>query len=107
MSSTLPPKPLTDGENIAKYKAAAQVANESLAKVFAAVSPGVTVLELCQIGDKAIEEGLITQYRKAKLPRGVAFPTTVSINNVVCHVSPLPSDPEAERKIANGDVVKV
>lgn len=38
-------------------------------------------------------------------PAGSAFPTSISVNNVVSHVSPLPSDPEIELK--DGDVVKV
>lgn len=36
---------------------------------------------------------------------GSAFPTTISVNNVVAHFTPLPSDPEVELK--DGDVVKV
>ena len=36
---------------------------------------------------------------------GLAFPTTISVNNVVAHFTPLPSDPEVELK--DGDVVKV
>ena len=36
---------------------------------------------------------------------GLAFPTSISVNNTVSHFSPLPSDPEVELK--QGDVVKV
>lgn len=36
---------------------------------------------------------------------GSAFPTSISVNNVVSHFSPLPSDPEVSLK--EGDVVKV
>jgi methionine aminopeptidase len=36
---------------------------------------------------------------------GIAFPTSIAVNNVVSHVSPLPSDPEIVLK--DGDVVKV
>ena len=36
---------------------------------------------------------------------GLAFPTAISVNNVVSHFSPLPSDTEIELK--DGDVVKV
>lgn len=38
---------------------------------------------------------------------GIAFPTTVSINNCVAHFSPLPSDPEAKTALKEGDVVKM
>lgn len=36
---------------------------------------------------------------------GIAFPTCISINNVVSHFNPLPSDPDVELK--DGDVVKI
>lgn len=39
------------------------------------------------------------------LTEGSAFPTSISVNNVVSHVSPLPSDPEITLK--DGDVVKI
>lgn len=40
-----------------------------------------------------------------KLTSGSAFATCISVNNIVSHVSPLPSDPEIVLK--DGDVVKV
>lgn len=36
---------------------------------------------------------------------GIAFPTCVSVNNCVCHFSPLKSDPIVT--LANGNLVKV
>lgn len=36
---------------------------------------------------------------------GIAFPTCVSVNNCICHFSPLKSDPDKE--LADGDVVKM
>jgi methionine aminopeptidase len=36
---------------------------------------------------------------------GIAFPTCVSVNNCICHFSPLKSDPDVT--IKNGDVVKM
>ena len=44
-------------------------------------------------------------YGEWELSPGIAFPTSISVNNVVSHVSPLPSDPEVVLK--DGDVVKV
>jgi methionine aminopeptidase len=43
--------------------------------------------------------------RAHPLTPGLAFPTTVSVNNVVAHFTPLPSDPEVVLK--DGDVVKI
>lgn len=41
---------------------------------------------------------------KKKIEKGVAFPTCISINNTVCHMSPLGSD---EALMEEGDVVKM
>lgn len=38
---------------------------------------------------------------------GVAFPTTITPNNLVCHLNPLPTDAEANTVIAEGDVLKM
>jgi methionine aminopeptidase len=40
-------------------------------------------------------------------PLGIAFPTTISPNNFVCHLAPLESDPEAKINLKNGDFVKM
>jgi methionine aminopeptidase len=39
------------------------------------------------------------------MKKGIAFPTCVSVNNCVCHFSPLASDTDVELK--DGDVVKM
>ena len=41
---------------------------------------------------------------KKKIERGVAFATCISVNNVVCHYSPLASD---ETVLEEGDLVKM
>ncbi|KAH7435867.1 hypothetical protein KP509_06G082300 [Ceratopteris richardii] len=41
---------------------------------------------------------------KKKIEKGVAFPTCVSVNSVVCHYSPLASD---ETTISEGDMLKI
>lgn len=41
---------------------------------------------------------------KKKIERGVAFPTCMSVNNIVCHFSPLASD---EVVLEEGDVIKM
>jgi methionine aminopeptidase len=38
---------------------------------------------------------------------GIAFPTSISPNNAVAHLSPLASEPEAEITLKAGDVVKI
>lgn len=39
------------------------------------------------------------------MKKGIAFPTCISINNCICHFSPLRS--EADIKLADGDLVKI
>ncbi|GER55788.1 unnamed protein product [Striga asiatica] len=41
---------------------------------------------------------------KKKIERGIAFPTCISVNNTVCHFSPLASD---ESVLEDGDIVKI
>lgn len=82
----------------------------ALAAVKAAAVAGSSVLELCKIGDTKIETAAAGVYRKAgkdglKIEKGIAFPTCVSVNHVVCHASPLESDPKVT--LAAGDVVKM
>lgn len=70
---------------------------------------GAKVLELCEEGDKLIEAGTAAVYNKGtkgvKIPKGtfagylycvshctagLAFPTSISVNNCVGHFTPLP-----------------
>lgn len=49
--------------------------------------------ELCDYGDKRILELTGNQFKKDdKIHKGIAMPTCISIDNVVCHFSPLKSD---------------
>ena len=41
---------------------------------------------------------------KKKIEKGIAFPTCLSVNNTVCHFSPLASD---EAVLEEGDVLKM
>ncbi|KAJ2161353.1 hypothetical protein GGF46_001531 [Coemansia sp. RSA 552] len=99
---------LANSDVVSKYKAAAEVTNSALGKVFAACKEGAKVLDLCKLGDAAIEVGVEAQFRKnKKLSKGVAYPTSVSVNAIVCHFAPGDSDPLGEQQLAQGDVVRV
>jgi len=41
------------------------------------------------------------------LTLGIAFPTSISPNNTVAHLSPLPTDPESTVSLSAGDIVKI
>lgn len=48
----------------------------------------------------------IQVFKKEKeIKKGIAFPTSVSVNNCICHFSPTKNDPDHELK--EGDVVKI
>ena len=50
------------------------------------------------------QTGNVYKNVKRKIERGVAFPTCLSVNNVVCHFSPLASD---EAVLEEGDMLKM
>lgn len=91
---------------VTKYKMAGDMANRVLKKIIDAATAETTARTLCQMGDKLIEEETSKVYKKEKeLKKGIAFPTCISVNNCVCHFSPLLS--EADVTLNDGDLVKI
>ncbi|OMH86278.1 Proliferation-associated protein 2G4 [Zancudomyces culisetae] len=43
----------------------------------------------------------------ARVANGISYPTSIAVNNIVCHFSPLESEAELLKPLAGGDVVKV
>lgn len=75
-----------------KYKAAALITNAALLKVIALCVPGADIYTVCQEGDKFIDEELkkvFNNKKSKKLERGIAFPTCISVNQVMGHYSPM------------------
>ncbi|XFF96938.1 hypothetical protein AB1E19_000563 [Capra hircus] len=67
---------------------------------------GVSVLSLSEKGDAMIIEETGKIFKKEKeMKKGIAFPTSISVNNCVCHFSPLKSDQDYILK--EGDLVKI
>lgn len=67
---------------------------------------GASVREICEYGDQLITEETNKVFKKEKeLKKGIAFPTCVSVNNCICHFSPVPSEPDYTLK--DEDLVKV
>ncbi|KAI8099981.1 peptidase M24, structural domain-containing protein [Halteromyces radiatus] len=93
---------LTNTNVIGKYKHAADVVNSILPELVSRVSPGVSICDLCQYGDDLIEAMTLTEYKNAE--RGIAFPTCISVNNLIQHVSPLLDN---DYLLKAGDVVKI
>lgn len=97
---------LTSPEVVTKYKSAADIVNKALQLVISECKPKAKIVDLCEKGDDFIREQSGNMYKnvKKKIERGVAFPTCVSVNNVVGHFSPLASD---ESVLEEGDMVKI
>jgi len=90
-----------------KYKAAADITNAALAQASELCKKDADVYQVCQLVDAEMEAKLQKVYnskKTKKLERGIAFPTCVSINNVVGHFSPLADESVA---IKEGDMVKI
>ena len=67
--------------------------------------PDKSVVSLCEFGDNFITETAKTYFKKSKkMEKGIAFPTCISVNNVVSHFSPN-SDDQTILKL--GDVVRM
>lgn len=101
-----PEQTIADDLVVTKYKMGAEIANQALKAVVEAAMPGVSVLSLCEKGDAYITAETGKIFKKEKdMKKGIAFPTCVSVNNCVCHFSPLKSDPDITLK--DGDLVKI
>ncbi|KAK4767155.1 hypothetical protein SAY86_014905 [Trapa natans] len=97
---------LTSTDVVTKYKGAAEIVNKALQLVISECKPKAKIVDLCEKGDSFIREQTGNMYKnvKRKIERGVAFPTCISVNNTVCHFSPLASD---EGVLEEGDVLKI
>ncbi|KAG1781702.1 peptidase M24, structural domain-containing protein [Suillus placidus] len=115
-TTTDTPKPaekprLISEADVTKYKTAGDIVNDVMKKLIELCVEGAKIIDLCIEGDKFIEEGTGGVHNKTvkgvKMSKGLAFPTSISVNNTVAHFSPLASDPLSSQTLAKGDVVKV
>ncbi|KAI5794195.1 peptidase M24, structural domain-containing protein [Pyronema domesticum] len=99
---------LANPDTLTKYKSASEIAQRVLAEVTKAAVPGATILSLCQKGDELLEAETAKVYKGKKISKGIAFPTTVSPNDILTPYTPIASDAaEAEIVIKEGDVLKI
>uniref|UniRef100_A0AAF5PIX6 Peptidase M24 domain-containing protein n=2 Tax=Wuchereria bancrofti TaxID=6293 RepID=A0AAF5PIX6_WUCBA len=91
---------------VTKYAMAADIVNAVLRELITATKDGVEVGEICDLGDRLMNERIAKVFKKEKdTLKGIAMPTCISINNCVCHFSPLRSDPPII--IKDGQMVKI
>ncbi|PVU85036.1 hypothetical protein BB559_007237 [Furculomyces boomerangus] len=98
---------LTDPSVLEKYRAAARTANTVIKMVFEKAVENASIFELCKYGDEMINDLSKKEYTKAKFSKGIAYPTSVCVNNIACHFSPIESESELAKPLSKGDVVKV
>ncbi|KAL5011027.1 hypothetical protein ScPMuIL_013332 [Solemya velum] len=91
---------------VTKYKMAGDMVNGILKEVIVRCVADASVLEICTFGDsKLLEEAGMVFKKDKEMKKGIAFPTCISVNNCICHFSPLKSEPDVILK--DGDVVKI
>ena len=56
---------------------------------------------------KIIKGSLLPCFYSSFSRLGIAFPTCISVNNIISYFSPLLSDPEAANELKAGDLVKM
>jgi curved DNA binding protein len=99
---------LANPDTLTKYKTAGQIAEKVLAQVAALCVPGAKIVELCEQGDKLIEEEVEKVYRGKKVAKGSAHPVTVSSSSLITPYTPLKGDEaEAAVEIQEGEPVKI
>lgn len=89
---------------------AGRIADEVLKDTLSKCKPGAVLYEICRDSDALIREKLKGIYTKKKFLKGIAFPTTISLNEVCGNYSPsqeLSDDPHEYKALSEGDVAKV
>lgn len=100
---------LDNPEVVTKYKAASELLNKVFKEVADSVVVGAKVLDVCRAGDELLTKSCASVFNKKnnkgeKIEKGIAFPTCISVNSIVCHYSPGTGD---ETVLAEGDLVKI
>lgn len=98
---------ITDLSNpavVLKYKTAADIVNKALQGVVSQCVAGKQISDICAFGDLLIEKQCAEIFKNKEIEKGIAFPTCVSVNDMVCNFSPFP---EESKVLAAGDIVKV
>jgi len=69
---------------------------------------GANIVELCERGDKLLDDEVAKVYKGKKITKGIAHPTTVSPSSYVTPYTPLKSDTEeAATNLKAGEIVKI
>lgn len=108
--SNTPDITVANPDVITKYKTAGDIANKVIAQVRSATVDGSKVFDLCNKGDELLNEALSKIYnnkKSSKIPKGIAFPTSINPNHIPAHLSPVSESDAANLTLKNGDVVNI
>lgn len=104
---------LANPDVVTKYKEAAKIAQATLIEITAKCVPGAIIYNICKFGDEDIEQRCANVYKSKDkktgkaVMKGVAFPVCISVNECICHCSPLESEADKFPALADGDLVKI
>jgi len=99
---------LANPDTLTKYKVAAGISQKVLEAVTGWCTEGAKIVDLCEKGDKLLEDEVAKVYKGKKIAKGIAHPTTVSPSSYITPYTPLKTDPEeAETVLKSGEVIKI
>jgi len=83
------------------------IAQDALALVLRAAAADVAILDLVKAADELIVERTSKVHVSKKgMSKGIAFPTSINVNNIVGHFAPMEKDQD-QPTLSAGDIVKV
>jgi len=99
---------LANADNLNKYKDAAAISEKVLKEVSGWCVEGANIVELCERGDKLLEEEIAKVYKGKKITKGIGHCTTISPSSYVTPYTPLKTDAEeAATTLKKGEPVKI
>ena len=87
-----------------KFQTAGRIAQTVLAELIEKCVPGADIHALCVYGNKRINEECAKVFLQKKILKGVAFPVSISPNDVCGYLSPLKSE---SFQLSEGDIAKI
>ncbi len=103
---------LSSSDVCTKYREAGRIASLALKGIKdTQIKAGMKVGDICKFGDTVIVGACGQIYQKKKdgqaIEKGIAFPTCVSLNHIVCHNCPLNTESASQETLKDGDIVKI
>ncbi|KAI0461782.1 hypothetical protein LJB42_004855 [Komagataella kurtzmanii] len=112
MSKTKVDYSFNNPDVVTQYSTAGSIAAQVLKEVKAKCVEGAKTFDICVFGDNRLKEELEKVYEEEKkgkktTSKGIAFPTSITPNNLVAYLSPTAAEDEANLELKKGDLIKV